>query len=328
MKKLTTEEFIEKAKKIHGEKYSYKHTDYKKSSLSVTITCKIHGEFEQIANTHLSGAGCKTCANKLIGDKIRREKGEFIEISKKVHNNFYDYSKTVYTISSEKVTITCPKHGDFEQEANSHLQGHGCYDCGVVKTSEKKVLSFSIFKKEIFKIHGDTYEYKEGSYKGMASDIQIMCKKHGLFTQSVPNHLKGQGCPRCGNDSRLIKMKECPPSWGYSAWQKAGEKSKNFDSFKVYVIRCWDDNEEFYKIGRTYLKIKGRFHNKKALPYNYEIVKEIPLENARIICELEEVLKNCNKGNKYIPKNIFGGRYECFKELDLSCFEEINTKYK
>ena len=87
--------------------------------------------------------------------------------------------------------------------------------------------------------------------------------------------------------------------------EQAGEKSKNFDSFKVYVIRCWDDNEEFYKIGRTYLKTKQRFKSNKSLPYNYEIVKEIPLENARIICELEEGLKNCNKDKLELIKRLY-----------------------
>ena len=59
--KLTTEEFIEKAKQIHGDKYDYSKTKYTLSHDEVIITCPIHGDFKQVANYHLSGHGCEKC---------------------------------------------------------------------------------------------------------------------------------------------------------------------------------------------------------------------------------------------------------------------------
>lgn len=61
--KFTTEEFIKKAIEVHGDKYNYSKVEYKLNSIPVTITCPIHGDFEQRPNDHTSGQkGCKHCS--------------------------------------------------------------------------------------------------------------------------------------------------------------------------------------------------------------------------------------------------------------------------
>lgn len=125
-RRLTTEGFIERAKAIHGDKYDYSKTVYKNAHADVIITCPIHGDFEQSPSNHLAGKGCKFCSGN-----VSNTTASFIEKAKKVHGDKYDYSKTVFTRNKDKVIITCPIHGDFEQEANSHLQGAGCKQCGV-----------------------------------------------------------------------------------------------------------------------------------------------------------------------------------------------------
>ena len=60
--------------------------------------------------------------------KLTTEK--FIEKARAVHGDTYDYSKTQYVRSMEKVCITCPEHGDFWQVPTSHLRGVGCPKCG------------------------------------------------------------------------------------------------------------------------------------------------------------------------------------------------------
>jgi hypothetical protein len=57
MKKLTTEEFIEKARLKHGDKYDYSKVDYQGSKVKVCIICPKHGEFWQRPNDILSGMG-------------------------------------------------------------------------------------------------------------------------------------------------------------------------------------------------------------------------------------------------------------------------------
>ena len=77
-KKLTLEDFVKKAKEIHNDKYRYDLVDYIGSKIKVKIICPIHGVFEQEPRLHLSGNGCKMCAN----DNLFSNKNRFIEYRK------------------------------------------------------------------------------------------------------------------------------------------------------------------------------------------------------------------------------------------------------
>ena len=124
-----TEEFIEKAKKVHGNKYDYSKVNYIKAKIGVNITCPIHGDFFQTPCSHLGGTGCPKCANELTGDRCRMTTKEFIEKAKTIHGNRYDYSKVNYITSHDKVCIICPEHGEFNQSPNKHLSSRGCPRC-------------------------------------------------------------------------------------------------------------------------------------------------------------------------------------------------------
>lgn len=121
------EEFVSKAKEVHGNKYDYSKVKYEKRHSKVTIVCPVHGEFEQIPTNHLSGKGCDKCAHETLGKTKRTKFDKFISLGKKVHGNKYTYSN--YSKMSDFVTITCPIHGDFEQIGSSHISGCGCPKC-------------------------------------------------------------------------------------------------------------------------------------------------------------------------------------------------------
>jgi Zn finger protein HypA/HybF involved in hydrogenase expression len=126
---IGTSEFINRSKKIHGNKYDYSKVEYIRNNIKVDIICKKHGSFLQEPGAHLNKNGCPNCYtnNKKITTK------EFIEKSKKVHGDRYDYSLVEYTKKRNKVKITCKKHGVFEQKAYVHYQGHGCPICNSSK---------------------------------------------------------------------------------------------------------------------------------------------------------------------------------------------------
>jgi len=126
---LTTNEFITKSQELHGNLYDYSKTIYIRSALKVIIICKKHGEFLQRPNEHLSGCGCSKCGDENIGDKCRFTTHTFIDKSKKVHIDKYDYSKVNYNDVYTKVIIICKKHGEFLQSPTKHLVGHGCPKC-------------------------------------------------------------------------------------------------------------------------------------------------------------------------------------------------------
>lgn len=67
---LTTEEFIRRAKKIHGDEYDYSNCEYYGTKVSVAIGCKKHGIFFQIPNHHLHGEGCPLCQNSILERKV------------------------------------------------------------------------------------------------------------------------------------------------------------------------------------------------------------------------------------------------------------------
>lgn len=68
---VTTDEFVEKAKKIHGNDYDYSKTNYINNSTKITIICKKHGEFQQTPDKHLSGHGCPICNESKLESLVR-----------------------------------------------------------------------------------------------------------------------------------------------------------------------------------------------------------------------------------------------------------------
>lgn len=199
MKKLTTEEFIKKAKEIHGNKYDYSKVKYINSSTKVCIICPKHGEFWQVPSEHLRHYGCKICGGT---NKLTTE--EFIEKARKVHYNKYDYSKVNYANSKTKVCIICPEHGEYYMRPNDHLNGQGCPKCKVIINSNKKRKSREQFIKEANEIHNKKYDYSKVNYINTMTKVCIICPEHGEFWQSPNSHLKGRGCPIC-KESKLEK---------------------------------------------------------------------------------------------------------------------------
>lgn len=126
-------DFVEKAKKIHDNKYDYSKVSYVNSKTKICVICPEHGEFWQTPNIHLSNHGCVKCYDKIRNLSNKSNTKDFIEKAKKVHGDKYDYSKTNYISVFEKIVIVCPKHGEFKQRPNDHLCGKGCMVCSSSK---------------------------------------------------------------------------------------------------------------------------------------------------------------------------------------------------
>ena len=202
MRKLTTEEFIKKAKEIHRDKYDYSKAEYSGSKIKICIICPKHGEFWQIPNAHLNGQGCPECSNT---KKLTTE--EFIKRAKKIHGDKYDYSKVKYSTNHKKICIICPKHGEFWQQPSDHLNGHGCRKCLLDKLPNIKKLTTEEFIKRAKKIHGDKYDYSKVKYINSKTAVCIICPKHGEFWQ-IPNyHLSKCGCQKCAEEELVFENK-------------------------------------------------------------------------------------------------------------------------
>lgn len=188
-KKYTTETFIQKAKSIHGNAYTYLKVNYITSNIDVIITCNIHGDFPQIAASHLQGCGCRLCRI----DNSKKSTDDFIKKAINKHGLLYDYSKVIYVDARTDIIINCIKHGDFPQLPYVHLFGSGCNQC----YRESRRSSTDEFIEKAKLVHGNLYSYLNTLYVKGSLKVNITCPKHGEFWQTPEGHLAGNHCYKC-----------------------------------------------------------------------------------------------------------------------------------
>lgn len=291
----SSENFIEKSKKIHGNKFSYLNTKYTHINNNVIITCLIHGDFSVKATNHLKGYGCKKCSDISGGLTRTKDQDVILKQLKKLYKNKYSYELYSYKGINKIATLVCKKHGEFKKSTKSLLKGVGCPKCHNYLTPNDILINK--FKRK----HGSFYDYSKVDYVKYKEKIEIICPLHGVFQQDVQNHLAGKGCKICGNDYNIFKK---------NSWiEKANGRQGVF-----YIIQCFNEMENFYKLGITFNSIKKRYNGKKNMPYNYKILKEIVSYDLGYIWELEKRFKKFKKNQHYIPKIYFcGSSTECFK---------------
>ena len=358
MKKLTTQQFIEKAILLHNNKYSYCNSIYVNNRTHIAITCPIHGDFTQKAGSHLNGNGCSKCGDKQVSDKTRYSlevfkikannvhnfkytyieyitngvkipiicptHGEFLQTpnkhlngsgcplcfndkrptirakttedfitkAKKVHNNKYDYKKSVYTKSTDSIIITCPIHGDFKQEANTHLQGRGCGKCGYLTVSTKLKSPYEKIVEKCIVIHNNKYVYeKPENYINTTSKLNIICPVHGKFTQVANDHLSGKGCQDCANLRR----------------------NKLFFNEPTILYYIYFPNINLYKIGIT-LESNGVTKRYQGEKEEYEIIHTKLFSDGKDAYKLEQqILRKYSKHRlKHKVPELISGHTECF----------------
>ncbi|WP_157208567.1 PDDEXK family nuclease [Mariniflexile maritimum] len=204
--RLTTfETFLSQAKEIHGDKYDYSEVEWKNTRTKITIICPIHGSFTQIPQNHIRlKCGCRKCGREIARTKVNKYNTPyFLKSAKKVHGNKYDYSNTICFNATDKVEINCPVHGKFKQNANQHLQGHGCPKCNFDQMAKDRAMGKELFITKAKELFGDKYNYSKVDYVNGKKNVCIICPEHGDFEVSPNNHLsKKSVCPTC-NESKL-----------------------------------------------------------------------------------------------------------------------------
>lgn len=192
MKKLTTEEFICRAREIHGDKYGYDSVSYINARSKVSIKCTIHGIFEQKPPNHINGEGCPDCGKIKRAESKKNTLEEFINRAKEIHGDKYDYSEVSLINMTTQIKIICKNHGEFIQKPSDHLSGHGCRKCtNYAKNTHEQ------FLEKANKVHNNFYTYPE-RYKNSKTKIGILCPINGFFRQTPSSHLKGCRHPNHG----------------------------------------------------------------------------------------------------------------------------------
>jgi Zn finger protein HypA/HybF involved in hydrogenase expression len=280
-KKLSTEEFIKRARNVHGDLYQYNKTEYLGNRTKIIITCPIHGTFEQTPNAHIRGRGCPKCGIVKCTQDIIKSNEQVIEEFVKVHGDKYKYDLVKYVKDDIKVIIVCPVHGEFKQIPSSHLQGCGCPECGKEQASNKRSHTFEYFIDQAIKVHGENYTYEESSYKSYKKHANILCNTCGqMFITTPQHHVGGTGCPNCATS-------------GFN-------KSKS--AILYYLKITTEDNKVLYKIGITNRTVKERF-NLTDLS-KIEIIKQEKFELGQDALDREIEIKRKFKEFQYKGPNI------------------------
>lgn len=228
MPKLTTEEFIAKAKAVHGDKYDYSKVEYVNSSTNICIICKKHGEFMQKPSNHLRGIGCLQCGIEKRSTKRVLPVEDFLKRAIEIHGEKYDYSKVQYVNRSTNVCIICPVHGEFWQSPKKHLAGHGCERCFRDSLTTRYSLGKDKFIVKANTVHNGFYDYSEVGYVNSHTKVKIICPRHGVFEQEPASHLQGHGCPICADKANAERKR----IWTYETCKNEAKKYKTKVEFQ------------------------------------------------------------------------------------------------
>ena len=310
--------FISKVNTIHDNKYDYSNSTYTGINNEIEIICKTHGSFKQIALNHLHGEGCPICG-KLNSIKNRTKTlKEFIEQANIVHNNKYDYSKSIYNGNDSKLIITCPIHGDFEQQPNNHLQGQGCKKC----FKDKSNIENEIFNFIKLKYKGEVVENDRTMLNGKEIDIFIPEKKLGIevngllwhseFYKQDKNYHLNKTILAESKNIRIIHIFE-------DEWKLKNDIIKNIltsilnDNNKIFARKC-EVKEISHETSKNFLNknhLQGNVNSsiRIGLFYNNELVCLMTFGKNRINLGKSyldgeyEMLRFCNK----LGYNVVGG---------------------
>jgi len=209
-KTLSKNKFVEKAIKVHGDKYTYNNTIYVNAHSHLMVTCKEHGDFKVTPSNHLwNKRGCPLCSGRKssVGYKNftkRIDQEEFLRRAKEAHKKSdYDFSESKYNTQYEYVTVLCKDHGCFDIKPYNLWNGVGCAKCAIEINNNKRKRNWENLKDELNLLHQDKYDYSNTIFTGMDKHFFVDCLLHGKFKILPANHLylKG-GCPKC----KLINM--------------------------------------------------------------------------------------------------------------------------
>ena len=198
----TTEQFIEEAKEVWGDRFSYENTKYVNSHTKVTITCPIHGDFQANPTDFLRKHGCPKCKGQITADFNKQTKRmsqeDFINRIKLMYGNLFNYDEVIYVNKRTKVKL----HSNIMNEdfliLPEHLFKGEVKNCYLNLSNISNTLNNDIFKQRAIMVHGNKYDYSKIEYKNLTEKVRIICPEHGEFWQTPTNHLYNkQGCPKC-----------------------------------------------------------------------------------------------------------------------------------
>lgn len=299
-KRMTFEEFLERVNKIHPEKsFRIISREFKGRQI----------KHEKVYTQDEYGI-CKIgVGTLLIGGKPSVKsacfKNQYAErmYRKSVGYEGLHFNNSEYKTSLSYIEVRCFKHGIFKTKPNWIISSRRrCPKC----SDEKRHLrgrsnTREFINKAIGRLNTNRRIYDKVEYVHAKEKVIILCEHHNKYYKITPNdHLNGYGCPECGIENGGFSRKD------YIKLAK-GKKAT------LYIIKCFNDNEEFYKVGITLVGVKKRFQNTNRLPYSYKIIHQYEGTAGDIWDVEKDILRRFNS-EKYVPSIRFPGFTECFSK--------------
>lgn len=303
MKRKFAELNIRVWEKNNNKSYKILEIDKSGKHLFVICECKECGRIwhTRFARLKDEGTGCKTCKNYNSPRSIE-------EIEEICTNYGYKLLSADGRLTKDYIHIVDSVGYKYRTTYSTLMQTGNVRIFDPRNPYVKENISLFL------KLNGDMAEFIGDEYNGRLSSLKLKCKKCGcIWERNLDNLQKQVLCPDCyeldGGHYNKSSAREHRDNW------------INTDAL-VYTIRCFDDNEEFYKIGITTRSTKKRFCGKQALPYSYKVIHEIETSLYDAVF-IEDELHELNKKYSYVPNIKFGGYTECFSQISGETYQII-----
>ena len=292
------DKFVEEVIGIHGDKYDFSLVEYVNNKTPVKLISKEYGLLEIRPDALLAKPNYIPKGKKKTKSN---DKEIFIIEAVKVYGDKDDYTETNIISSKHNIDVRCKKHDiTFNKTIGNYLSGCGCPSCSAENYRELRAIPKDEYYRRVNEKHDNKYTYTD-DYTILSGVVTFICEEHGKQRKNAGSHMNGYGCKKCN----IVPIKVNKRSKeGYC-------KLADGRSTMLYILKCSDENEEFYKIGKTFRKITKRYINSN-MPYNIEVIYKYE-NSAGFIWDLEEELHKKYKEYKYRPRQWFAGYSEAYK---------------
>ena len=238
----------------------------------------------------------------------------FIEKSKKIHDNNFNYSKFEYTGSKNKSILICNKCNiEFLTTPSNNLIGKGCKNCYEIKRSID-IITYKLKEKY------NNWLFKFGNYKNSDSVIEYTCENKHKGESNYRNMIRFNVCKKCTELKLLNKNKNKIVLNNLDIIDYISD-----ENIKCKCIKCGYNREDTL-INLTYNKYKCKYC---ILLKESDLLKEKKLKLLEI--DGKNIHLECNKGHKYIQNrnNLLSNRgcNECRKEKITFSKEYVFSKF-
>lgn len=294
----SNEQFEKDIIEKYGDIYDFSLVEYINTKTPVKLIHKEFGLVEVRPDTLLSQF---VYIHKSKKKTKSNDKETFITEAVKVYGDKDDYTNTNVISSKHNIDIRCKKHDiTFNKNIQTYLGGWGCPSCSAENYRELRAIPKDEYYRRANEKHDNKYKYID-DYTTLNGVITFICEEHGKQRKNAGSHMNGYGCKKC--NIAPIKVNKRSKE-GYC-------KLADGRSTMLYILKCFNENEEFFKIGKTFRKITKRYINSN-MPYNIKVIYKYE-NSADFIWDLEEGLHKKYKEYKYKPRQWFAGYSEAYK---------------